>query len=148
MLSIGGIVATSLSGFRAIPGASTGMHIILALGTVLIALFSQSMIMFFFIGTGKEIRTKAKGVADEREVLGRIRAYRAAVFPAAMWAILAVMVTFILGGGVHRGSFPPWMHTVTAVISAYYLGRAYWIEAKAMNSNAELMDRFLREEIP
>lgn len=143
LLSIAGLILTAISGFRAQPGAATADHILLALATVFVGLFAQSMTMFFFIGTGKEIKKEAKGAPDEAEVVGRTRQFKAVVFPAAMWAIFALMVTFILGGGVHTGSLSAWVHSLTAALTLILVGRAWWIEVVAMASNQELMERFL-----
>ena len=52
LLTIAGLIATMVMGFRATP-AHVADHIIMALVTVVIGLFSQSMTMFFFIGTGR-----------------------------------------------------------------------------------------------
>ena len=41
--------------------------------TVVIGLFSQSMTMFFFIGTGKEIKDAAKNDAEARALLTAFR---------------------------------------------------------------------------
>ena len=145
LLTIAGLVATSIQGFRAETGAEVGNHIILALVTVIIGLFSQSMTMFFFIGTGKELKDKAKGESDESSVVNDTKRFKSQVFPAAFYAMIVLMVTFILGGGVHRGSLPAWSHSILSLISAVFYARAYWIELRAMNANADLMERFLRD---
>jgi hypothetical protein len=62
LLSIAGLIAASIMGFMALP-VHASQHIFFALATVVIGLFSQSMTMFFFIGTGKEIK-EAAGAED------------------------------------------------------------------------------------
>ena len=68
LFTIAGLIATMVLGFTASPGHHAN-HIMLALGTVVIGLFSQSMTMFFFIGTGKEIKDKVKGAAEESDIV-------------------------------------------------------------------------------
>ena len=143
LFSIAGLIGTAISGFRAQPGTATADHILLALATVFVGLFAQSMTMFFFIGTGKQIKTEAKGEPDEAEIVARTKDFKNTVFPAAMWAIFALMVTFILGGGVHTGSLAPWVHSLTSVLTLILVTRAWWIEVVAMASNQELMERVL-----
>lgn len=145
LLTIAGLIATSIQGFRAVSGADIGAHITLALVTVIVGLFSQSMILFFFIGTAKEIKDKAKGEGDEAAVVMSTKRFKNQVFPAALWAMLFIMATFILGGGVHRGTLPLWTHTLLSAITIFFFIRAYSIELRAMNENADLMQRFLRE---
>lgn len=146
LLTIAGLVTTSVVGFTAQTGAEVGRHILYALATVVLGLFSQSMTMFFFIGTGKEIKDKAKGEEDEAAVVQETKRFKSRVFPAAMYAMLVLMLTFILGGGIHRGSLPLWTHHLLTVASIYMFGRAYWIEIRAMEQNAGLMERFLKDE--
>jgi len=71
LLSIAGLISTSIVGFRVAPG-HVAQHIFFALATVVIGLFSQSMTMFFFIGTGKQLKEKTAGnlTPDEEDFLG------------------------------------------------------------------------------
>lgn len=142
LFTIAGLIATIVMGFRADP-AHVASHILFALVTVIVGLFSQSMTMFFFIGTGKELKDKSEKDAD---VLQKTRDFKSKVFPAAMWAMAAIMVTFIMGGGVGIGRTPVWLHDSLAFVSLLMFGRAYWIELRAMDENARLMEKFLRDE--
>jgi len=142
LLTIAGLVVTVIMGFQA-TSVRVANHIIVALVTVVIGLFSQSMTMFFFIGTGKELKDKSDG---NDYVVQRTRAFKAKVFPAAMWAMAAIMVTFIMGGGVATRKTPLWLHDALAALSIFMYARAYWIQIRAMNENASLMERYLRDE--
>lgn len=141
LLTIGGLVATAAIGFRA-TAVQAADHILVALATVVLGLFSQSMTMFFFIGTGKELKEKSSG---DPEVVRLTRSFKSRVFPAAMWAMAAIMVAFILGGGVATGRTPLWLHRTLAVLAVLAFARAYWVEIHAMNENATLMEKYLRE---
>jgi hypothetical protein len=141
LLSIAGLIITSIMGFQASP-AHAADHIIIAIVTVVVALFSQSMTMFFFIGTGKELKEKSEGDAA---VVERTKTFKSKVFPAAMWAMTAIMVTFITGGGVGLGETPLWLHDALAALSIVMFGRAYVIQIRAMNENAGLMEKYLKD---
>ena len=142
LLSIAGLIATGVMGFQSTP-VHVATHIFFALGTVVIGLFSQSMTMFFFIGTGKELKDKSN---QDAEVVRRTRAFKSKVFPAAMYAMAAIMVTFIMGGGVAPGKTPPWLHDALAALSLILFARAYWVQIQAMTENATLMEKYLRDE--
>jgi mannose/fructose/N-acetylgalactosamine-specific phosphotransferase system component IIC len=141
LLSIAGLIASIVAGFRSTP-AHASTHILIALATVIVGLFAQSMTMFFFIGMGKEVK-EASG--QDPEVVRRTRAHKAKVFPAATYAIAVLMVTFILGGGVKTGKTPVWLHTALAAASLVMLARAYYVELRAMEDNARLMEEYLKE---
>jgi hypothetical protein len=142
LLTIAGLIITIVLGFKASP-AHVADHIIVALVTVVVGLFSQSMTMFFFIGTGKELKEKSKQDAD---VVQRTKDFKSRVFPSAMWSMTAIMVTFITGGGVGLGKTPIWLHDALAALSIFMFARAYWIQIRAMTENATLMERYLKEE--
>jgi len=141
LLTIAGLVITIILGFQSTP-AHVATHITVALVTVVVGLFSQCMTMFFFIGTGKELKDKSN---QDAEVVQRTRAFKSRVFPSAMWAIAAIMVTFITGGGVGLGKTPLWLHDSLAALSIVMFARAYIHQLRAMNENANLMERYLKE---
>jgi amino acid transporter len=142
LLSIAGLVATSIMGFTAAPGHHA-QHIFFALGTVVLGLFSQSMTMFFFIGTGKEIKDAAK---NDAAVVQRTKDFKARVFPAAFYAMLVLMVTFIMGGGVAGGKTPRWLHLTLSLATLVMYARAYWVQLQAMHENAGLMEKYLADD--
>ena len=141
LVTIAGLIATSIMGFRATP-AHAAEHIIVAIVTVVIGLFSQSMKMFFFIGSGKELKEKSN---QDATVVQRTRDFKSRVFPAAMWSMTAIMITFITGGGVGSGRTPVWLHDSLVVVTIILYARAYWIEINTMNENATLMEQYLRD---
>ena len=142
LLAIAGLITTGIVGLQATP-AHVANHILVALVTTVIGLFSQSMTMFFFIGTGKELKEKSNG---DEGVVQQTKSFKSRVFPAAMWAMTAIMVTFITGGGVGSGKTPRWLHDAFTLATIFFFARAYVIQIRAMHSNASLMERYLREE--
>lgn len=141
LLTIAGLIATIVMGARATP-SHVATHIITALVTVVVGLFSQSMTMFFFIGTGKELKDASE---QDDDVVQRTRAFKSRVFPTAMWAMAAIMVTFITGGGVGSGRTPLWLHNALAALCIAMYARAYWVQIRAMNDNATLMEKYLKD---
>jgi hypothetical protein len=141
LFTIAGLICTIVMGFKATP-AHQATHIITALVTVVIGLFSQSMTMFFFIGTGKELKEKSD---QDAGVVQRTKDFKSKVFPTAMWAMAVIMVTFIMGGGVGSGKTPRWLHNASSALCIVMFGRAYWVQLQAMDENARLMEKYLRE---
>jgi hypothetical protein len=141
LVTIAGLIATIVMGFRANP-AQVADHIVIALVTVVAGLFSQSMTMFFFIGTGKELKEKS---SQDAAVVERTKAFKAKVFPTAMYAMAVLMITFITGGGVATGRTPLWLHNALAAASVLMYVRAYVVQIRAMNENAGLMEKYLKE---
>ena len=147
LLTIAGLIATGIMGFIAAPGHNA-QHILFAIATVVIGLFSQSMTLFFFIGTGKQLKDRTVGLDSENDVKRATRALTMKVSPIATYACLILMTTFIMGGGVSSGKTPKWLHNALSAASLLIFLRAYWVEINAMNANADLMGRFMRDTEP
>jgi hypothetical protein len=145
LLSIAGLIGTSIVGHVASPG-HIAQHIFWALATVILGLFSQSMTLFFFIGTGKQLKDKTQGGPDADAVRNATRALTMRVSPAATYAMVLLMITFIMGGGVASGRTPHWLHISLSIATVAMYGRAYWVELQAMMENAGLMEKYLRDE--
>ena len=144
LLSIAGLVATSVMGFMASPH-HVATHIFVSLVTVMAGLFSQSMTMFFFIGTGKQLKDKVAGAKSEATVRQATRALAMRVSPAATYAMAMLMVLFITGGGVASGRTPHWVHVALTIATLLLYVRAYWIEVRAMIANARLIEEYLTD---
>jgi hypothetical protein len=142
LVTIAGLIATAIAGLMASP-AHAAQHIMFALVTVVIGLFSQSMTMFFFIGTGKQLKDKVKDTVHDAEVRAATRALTMRVSPAATYAMFVLMITFITGGGVGSGRTPRWLHDALTIASIVMYARAYWIQIQAMTKSADLMQKYL-----
>lgn len=144
LLSIAGLIATSVYGYLASP-QHVATHIFIALATVIAGLFSQSMTMFFFIGTGRQLKDKTHATNAEADVRAATRRLAMRVSPAATYAMLLLMITFITGGGVASGKTPHWLHLSLTIGSLLLYLRAYWIEIHSMEENARLIERYLAD---
>lgn len=144
LLSIVGLIGTGVVGFTSAPG-HIAQHIFWALATVILGLFSQSMTLFFFIGTGKQLKDKTQGGPDEAAVRKATRALTMRVSPVATYAMALLMITFIMGGGVSSGKTPHWLHLSLFIASLAMYCRAYWVQLQAMAENAGLMEKYLRD---
>jgi hypothetical protein len=115
-------------------------HSLFGFFTTFLVTLAQSMTMFYFIGTGKQVKELAANLPARTELIQRTRMFKAKVFPPATWAILFTMATMILGGGVDTRVIPSWVHSVLAAISLYYNAIAFWREAKYMVEHNMLME--------
>jgi len=78
-------------------------HVLYAIPTLLLSLFSQSMVLFYFIGTGRLVKDEIGSLPEEsrRVVLRALRRFKARTSPPATFAMLAAIAAFVLGGWVH-----------------------------------------------
>lgn len=160
-LAVIGFLATSVQGFivasglaRLSPAARVlmGQHVRWALPTILLSLFSQSMVIFYFIGTGKIVKEEAAGYPQREKtaILAALRRFKARTSPAATFSLLSAIGVFVLGGAVHTRALPSWTHLGASVAAVAMHVWAFFAEWRAMAENNRLMNdprRYAREEI-
>jgi hypothetical protein len=150
-LSIGGLLATSIQGFAVAAGLAAGpavakavvtRHVVLGLSTLLLSLFSQSMVIFFFVGTGKLVKEQVAAYpeAERNRIAAALRGFKARTSPPAFFSILSAIAVFVLGGAVHTRFLPPWVHLASALIALALHGWALTNEWAAFQENNLLMD--------
>jgi hypothetical protein len=150
-LAAGGFVVTSVQGFlvasglashSAVARALVTRHVGYAIPTVLLSLFSQSMVIFFFIGTGKLVKSEVEDLpdAERARVHAALRRLKARTSPAATLALATAIAVFVLGGAVHTAALPRWTHLAAAVAALVVHLWAMAAEAGAFAENNRLME--------
>ena len=81
-------------------------HVLYAIPTLLLSLFSQSMVLFYFIGTGRLVKDEIARSPVERQVvvISALRPFKPRTSPPATFAMLAAIAAFVLGGWVHTAA--------------------------------------------
>lgn len=150
LLALAGFLATSAHGFfvasalrsaAPLAGHLVTRHVGYAIPTVLISLFSQSMVLFYFIGTGKLVKEEIASYpeAERRAVLAALRRFKAKTSPPATFALLSAIAVFVLGGAVHTSALPPWTHLTAALLAVATHAWALAADAPAFAENHRLM---------
>jgi len=138
-VSIVCLIITAYLGFTMQGRADLGQHFLFGFFTTFLVTLSQSMTMFYFIGTGKQVKQLVANDALGPDFIQRTRRFKARVFPPACWAMLFTMAAMILGGGVDTRMIPTWTHTALAAGALYFNLVAFWREARHMIEHNMLM---------
>ena len=112
--SVGGIAAASYLGLTARSSAVLAQHISVGIFTTMITLLGHSMMMFYFLGKARAVREAAAEGGLSTEFERRIAVARKPVFSIAILAMIATMVTALLGASVDTGVLPSGIHAVLA----------------------------------
>jgi hypothetical protein len=126
-------------------------HVGFAIPAVIFSLFSQSMVIFYFIGTGKLVKDETAGYPEpERQrVREKLRDLKRRTSPAATFALASSIGVFVLGGAVHTRALPSWTHFAASIGALAIHCWALAAEWRAFGENARLMadpGRFARGE--
>jgi hypothetical protein len=141
-LALVGFVFTSVQGFLVTSGPLVTRHVGYAIPTVLLSLFSQSMVIFYFIGTGKMIKEETASLPERERaaLLALLRRFKKDTSPPATFALLTAIAVFVLGGAVHTKALPSWIHLAGAIAAVATHLWAFLAEARAFADNNKLMD--------
>ncbi|MEO8191283.1 MAG: hypothetical protein ABI682_13155 [Acidobacteriota bacterium] len=150
-LALAGFVATSIQGFSVATGIGAGSaiarilvrrHVGWAIPTVLFSLFSQSMVIFYFVGTGRLVKDEVAGYpeAERKPILAALRRFKAQTSPPATFALLASIAVFVLGAAVHTRALPSWVHLGASITAVAIHLWAFFAEWRAFAENNRLMD--------
>ena len=139
-----GLIGTGVLGYLVADVGSAGLHVLIALASSLLLLFSHCWIMFYLIGTGKAVK---QAVADEGlspELVEETKELKNRSYPWLMLAMGLAMATFILGGGVDTGAIPSWVHQAMFLITLFVQLKTLWIEHLVLLDNTALLGRVER----
>jgi hypothetical protein len=128
LLALAGFLLTSVQGFALAANLAAehpaarllvAKHVAYAIPTVLLSLFSQSMVLFFFIGTGRLVKEEIAAFpqAERVAVLDALRGFKRRTSPPATLALLSSIAVFVLGGAVHTRALAPWTHLAASLVA-------------------------------
>src|SRR5215510_6431049 len=100
LLSIICFIVTLLMGFSVVK-TSLAQHVLFGFFTTFLVTLTQSMTMFYFIGTGKQVKDLVAALPAGPQFVQRTKVFKAKVFPPALWAMLFTMATTIIPGAIH-----------------------------------------------
>lgn len=150
VLALAGLLAVSADGFlvasaihSATPAAGylVTRHVGYSIPTVLLSLFSQSMVLFYFIGTGRLVKDEIASYpeADRRAILRALARFKAKTSPPATFALVTSIAVFVLGGAVHTRALPPWTHLAASAAAIATHAWAIAAEWETFGENHRLM---------
>jgi hypothetical protein len=150
VIALAGFLATSAQGFLVasalhsaapLAGHLVTRHVGFAIPTVLFSLFSQSMVIFYFIGTGKLVKEEVASYPEmeRRAVLAALRRFKAKTSPPATFALLSAIAVFVLGGAAHTSALPAWTHLTASLGAAAIHAWALAAEWRTFAENHQLM---------
>jgi len=136
-----GLIASAVLGYglHGPLGQEMQRHVLVALASCLLLLFSHCWIMFYLIGTGKAIKEAVREHGLEQKLVEDTKRFKNLSYPWLMLAMATAMATFILGGGAATGSLPSWIHHVLFYVTLLSQARALQLEWRVLEENETLI---------
>lgn len=131
-------------GYQVPRAGAFARHFLWALGATTLLSFAHSMTMFFFIGTGKQIKETVREYSLQPEAISTTVLYKKKLFPPIMCAILLALAQFVLGGGTHTKLIPVWIHNIMAWVTLGANVYCFLLESLYLAHNSRLMGSVFR----
>jgi hypothetical protein len=144
-------VALGIATKRFAPGL-VGVHLVLGVLLGIYLSLLHVMVMFHFIGSGKEMKEAMAVLGEDADLVRRLRRLKMVVSPLATFAPLLFAAGVIVGGGAHSktlGSWA-WIHWALGAAGIALNLYAFPIEYRALRTNLEILrevDERLKREI-
>ena len=114
-------------------------HPSFALLTSAVYLFTETLVIFFFVGTGSSIKDYVNENNVNPEYNQRAKTIKRILFPQMLVNIVMIMTLFITGGGVDTKRIPEWIHGILFVIALIHFIRIILIQHRCFKRNTELI---------
>jgi 4-hydroxybenzoate polyprenyltransferase len=122
-------------------GPEMSRHVLVALASSLLLLFSHCWIMFYLIGTGKAIKEAVRDHGLDPAPVEDTKRFKNESYPWLLLAMGLAMATFILGGGAFTQAVPVWVHHGLFYLTLAAQARALQLEYRVLNQNERLIQR-------
>ena len=114
-------------------------HIEFALISSIFYMFTESLIMFYFIATGKKIKEYINDNNCEIELYRKVIKMKMKLFPHVTLNMVVIGAVFILGGAVHNGAFSAWAHGYMFLGGLVHFVWCIVIQHQCFKENTELV---------
>ena len=138
LVSVVLLVATGFQGYLHFQVMGLN-HPSFALFTMIIYLFTETLVMFFFVGTGISIKEYVKEQEKDPEFYAHAKSIKRTLYTPMMLNIVLVMTVFIIGGGVDTHVIPGWLHGALFIIAFLHFIKSIYIQHRCFKANTKII---------
>ena len=115
-------------------------HILIALYSSIIYMFTETLIMFYFIITGIKIKEIIKNNnLDIIKYYKPVLDMKMKLFPHIMVNMIIIGVSFIIGGGVHNNIISPFFHSLGFFLGILHYSWLIFFQHRCFIRNTEFV---------
>lgn len=114
-------------------------HPIFALLAVIIYLFTETLVIFFFVGTGVSIRDYTFEHKFDTIYRKRSLATKRRVYPPILLNMFMIMALFISGGAVDTRHLPGWLHGLFFLICMIHFIKMVQIQHQSFREETAII---------
>ena len=106
--------------------------------SVLLAVALHCLIFGIFTGAGKDARELLEDIQLKSDLALKIKAFRMQVFPPALYCIMLLVVSSVMGGAAHTPTMAR-VHMALMIFTVAYNLKTFWKEYRAVAENGRLL---------
>ena len=112
-----------------------------ALFSAIFYMFTETLVMFYFIGSGTAIKKSIIMEDGETSLYEKVKKTKMILFPHLTLNMFFIGTVFILGGAVQTGSFPGWLHGLLFDFSFIHFLYVIVIQHRGFKENVEIIGK-------
>ena len=111
-----------------------------ALLSVIFYMLTETLIMFYFIGSGTAIKKNIQTTGISTSLYNEVKKTKMKLFPHLTLNMIFIGIVFILGGAVQTGSFSAWMHGLLFDIAFIHFMYTTFLQHCGFKQNVEIIE--------
>ena len=102
-------------------------------------MFTETLIMFYFIGTGSAIKKSIDPERSQACLYEKVKKTKMVLFPHLTLNMVLIGVVFILGGAVQTGSVAGWIHGLLFDLAFFHFLYTTVLQHQGFKENVEII---------
>jgi hypothetical protein len=110
-----------------------------ALLSAVFYMFTETLVMFYFIGSGTAIKKTIASLSIETDGYEKVKKTKMILFPHLTLNMVLVGVVFIIGGAVQTGSVAGWIHGLLFDLAFFHFLYTTMLQHRGFKENVEII---------
>ena len=123
-------------------------HAQFALFTAIFYMFTETLVMFYFIGSGTAIKKTIASLSIETDGYEKVKKTKMLLFPHLTLNMVFIGIVFILGGAVQTGSVAGWIHGLLFDLAFFHFLYTTILQHRGFKENVEIIGALSMEDDP
>ena len=123
-------------------------HSQFALFTAIFYMFTETLVMFYFIGAGTAIKKTIASLGLKTDGYEKVKKTKMVLFPPLTLNMALIGTVFILGGAVQIGSISGWIHGLLFDIAFLHFLYTTIVQHRGFKENVEIISELAQHSEP
>jgi hypothetical protein len=110
-----------------------------ALFTAIFYMFTETLVMFYFIGSGTAIKKSIKMGGGDPALYEKVKKTKMILFPHLTMNMIFIGIVFILGGAVQTGRVAGWIHGLLFDLAFIHFLYVTILQHRGFKENVEII---------